>query len=372
MRVLTVNAGSSSVKLRLVGAGDELLEGVELPARGSRFDVEEVSATVRRWCPRVDAVGHRVVHGGRDLLAAVPLDAAVRARLAELADLAPLHQPKSLAGIDAVTRALPEVPAVACFDTAFHAGLPAAAATYPLPAPWRDRYGLHRYGFHGLAHAWATRRAGALLGGVPDRLVVCHLGSGASLAAVHRGASVDTTMGFTPLDGLVMATRPGSLDPGLVLWLAQHAGIPLAELADALEHRSGLAALAGTADMRQVLAAAEAGQDRARLALAVYLHRLRAGIAAMAAALGGLDALAFSGGVGEHAPAIRAGAAAGLGFLGIAVDADRNAAASGDAEITTPGAAVRTLVVTAREDLEIADQVRGLLRGTHQEPPDQR
>jgi acetate kinase len=264
--------------------------------------------------------------------------------LRELAALAPLHQPKSLAALDAVGAALPDVPAVACFDTAFHATLPEAASTYALPAEWRERWGIRRYGFHGLSHAWASRRAGG------GRVVTCHLGAGASLAAVRDGRCVDTTMGFTPLEGLVMATRSGSVDPGLLLWLLEETGMAERDLANALEHESGLLALAGTADMRVVVA-------RGGLALDVYLHRLRAHIAAMTAALGGLDALVFTGGVGEHSPEVRAGAAAGLGFLGVQIDPERNA--RGDEEIGGPP--VRVLVVEAREDLEIARGTRRVL-----------
>ncbi len=315
--------------------------------------------------PRPDAVGHRIVHGGRVFSGPVVIDAAVRGQLRELTDLAPLHQPKSLAALDAVSAVLPGVPAVACFDTAFHADLPPAAATYAVPAEWRERYGVRRFGFHGLSHAYATRRAAVLLGGLPRRLVTCHLGAGASLAAVLDGRSVDTTMGFTPLEGLVMATRSGSVDPGMVLWLQEHAGLSAAEVNRALEHESGVSALAGTADMAAVVAAAPS-DPAAELALEVYLHRLRGLIAAMVASLGGIDALLFTGGVGERAPVVRAGALGGLGFLGLSVDPQRNEAAVGDAEIGAGGAGgagVRVLVVTAREDLEIASEVRRLLAG---------
>jgi acetate kinase len=357
MRVLVVNAGSSSLKLRLLDAADRLVESTDIDVRAGRFDPSEVAAAIRGWMP-VDAVGHRVVHGGRELVEPALLDDAVRARLAELCDLAPLHQPKSLAGVDAVDAALPDVAAVACFDTAFHATLPDAAATYAIPREWRERYGLRRYGFHGLSHAYATRRVTELTGADPGRLVVCHLGAGASLAAVRDGRSVDTTMGFTPLEGLVMATRSGSVDPGLVLWLHQHAGIAVDDIADALEHRSGLSGLAGTADMREVLAAVDAGDATAAAALDVYVHRLRAGIAGMVASLGGLDTLVFTGGVGEHAPEVRQRCADGLEYLGVALDADRNARLGPDAEIGARRSRVRTYVLTAREDLEIARGVR--------------
>jgi acetate kinase len=286
----------------------------------------------------------------------------VIARLEALSDLAPLHQPKSLAALAAVTAALPGVPAVASFDTAFHAMIPAAAATYALPSEWRRRWNLRRYGFHGLSHDYASSRAAEVLGRRREelRLVTCHLGAGASLAAVANGESVDTTMGFTPLEGLVMATRSGNVDPGLVLWLVQHAGMPPAELAATLEGRSGLLGLAGMADMRAILAAELAGDADAALALGVYLHRLRGSIAAMAASMGGLDGIVFTGGVGENSAEIRRRAVDGLGFLGLALDPARNEDAAGDREIGAPGA-IPALVVESREDLQIAREVRAVL-----------
>lgn len=368
-RVLVVNAGSSSLKLSVVDNGsDRPLAAAELPAPRSAID-HDALADVLAGLPHANATGHRIVHGGTRFHAAVRIDASVRAELERLTDLAPLHQPKSLAALDAVTEALPDVPAVACFDTAFHATLPAAAATYALPRRLRERFGLRRYGFHGLSHAYAARRATALLapgGPPPRRIVTCHLGAGASLAAVADGRCLDTTMGFTPLEGLVMATRSGTVDPGLLLWLLEREeGLRERELAEVLEHESGLLGLAGTADMREVLDRAGRGDEDAKLARDVYIHRLRQGIGAMTASLGGLDALVFTGGVGERAPEIRERAAEGLGHLGVVLDPDRNAAATGDldAEIGAAGASVRTVVVAAREDLEIARQVVALLAG---------
>ena len=287
-------------------------------------------------------------------------------RLHALVDLAPLHQPKSLRALELVSRAAARAARRSrCFDTAFHARIPAAAATYALPPEWRKRWDLRRFGFHGLSHAYASRRAAELVGTAGRaslRIVTCHLGAGASLAAVEGGVSVDTTMGFTPLEGLVMATRSGSVDPGLILWLEEHVGMPPAELAATLEHRSGLLGLTGSADMEAILAAEQAGDADAALGVAVYLHRLRAGIAAMAAAMDGLDALVFTGGVGENAPAIRARAADGLGFLGVALDAAGTTTPS-----PTPRSARRThrcasFVIRAREDLQIAHDVRAVLR----------
>jgi acetate kinase len=369
MRVLVVNAGSSSLKLTLLDGGDTTLAARELDAPRAQVDSDQLRAALDTVLREADAVGHRIVHGGERFREAVRIDADVEAAMRELSDLAPLHQAKSLAALDAVTAALPELPAVACFDTAFHATLPPAASTYALPAEWRERWGLRRYGFHGLSHSWVARRTPELLERDASglRIVSCHLGAGASLCAIKDGRSLDTTMGFTPLEGLVMATRSGSVDPGMLLWLAEHERLTAAELADALEYRSGMLGLAGSADMREIVAGACAGEPASRLALDVYVHRLRAGIASMAAALDGLDALVFTGGVGEHSIEIRARAAAGLAFLGVAVDGARNAQSQTDREIGVQGARVRTLVLTAREDIEIARQVRAVLGGQPRE-----
>ena len=360
MRILVVNSGSSSLKLRLV-EDEETTEAADLPAIDP--DVVEPPRAIREALERftgIDAVGHRVVHGGSAYTRAVRIDEAVVGQLEELATLAPLHQPACIAGWRWASALLPAVEQYACFDTAFHGTLPAAAATYALPREWRDRWPLRRFGFHGLSHAHAARRAAELLGRpVEDlRLVTAHLGAGASLAAVDRGRSVDTTMGFTPLDGLVMATRSGSVDPGLVLWLQRHGGLGAAEVEDGLEHGAGILGLGGTADMRALLAAVAAGSEAAQLALEVYVHRLRGGIATMAAAMGGIDALVFTGGVGENAATVRALAVEQLGFLGLEIDPDRDAAAEADREIGARGARARLLVVESREELEIARQVR--------------
>lgn len=358
MRVLVVNAGSSSLKLRLLDGHDRVSRRADLPSGPRGVDPAELTALLRDW-PGPDAVGHRIVHGGRRFTGPVRVDAEVRRVLGELADLAPLHQPQALAALDAVTAALPDVPAVASLDTAFHTGLPDAAAVYPVPREWRERYGVRRYGFHGLSHGYCAGRAAELVDGA-RRIVTCHLGAGASLAAVLDGRSADTTMGFTPLDGLVMATRSGSVDPGLVLWLCER--LPAREVAAALEQRSGLTALAGTGDMREVEAAAERGEPDAVLALDVFTHRLVGAVAAMAAALGGLDVLVFTGGVGEHSAGVRRRAARRLGFLGVAIDTPRNDAAQGDGDIGAPAARVRTLVITSREDLQIAREARRVLQ----------
>ena len=369
MRILVVNAGSSTLKLAVLDDGDLVVGSATIDPWVGADDTDSIKEFLERNKP-VDAVGHRIVHGGARFGEPVRLNPAVRTALEALTDLAPLHQPRALAGIEAVGSALPGVPMVGCFDTAFHRSMPAAASTYALPSSWQERFGLRRFGFHGLSHAYAARRAAQLVRGeVGDlRIVTCHLGAGASLCAVSGGVSVDTTMGFTPLEGVVMATRSGSVDPGLLLWLLQARGIGVDELAQTLEHSSGLAGMTSTSgDMRVVQAAADAGQPAALLAIDVYVHRLRAAIASMAAAMSGIDVLAFTGGVGEHHPRLREAVAAGLGFLRVGVDARANAETAADADITGPGSSTRTVVVTAREDLEIARQVRQVV--TSEERP---
>jgi acetate kinase len=359
LRVLVANAGSSTLKLRVVDEADVVVARADLPAVERLPPPDELAQELVALAPFA-AVGHRVVHGGREFREPVRLDGEVRARLEALTPLAPLHQPRTLAALDAVTAAAPEVPGVACFDTAFHATLPPEASVYAVPEAWREDLGVRRYGFHGLSHEYAARRA-VEMGALPARIVTCHLGAGASLCAVRGGRSIDTTMGFTPLEGLVMATRSGSVDPGAVLWLVEQQGLDPADVSEALSHRSGLLGLAGTPDMAEVVQRAAAGDGGATLALEVYVHRLRAAIAAMVTSLGGLDALVFTGGVGENAPAIRAAAAGGLGFLDVAIDPEANAHARPDADVTGPGSAVRVLVVAAREEVTIARGVRQVL-----------
>ncbi|MGH9083916.1 MAG: acetate/propionate family kinase [Acidimicrobiales bacterium] len=363
MRVLVVNAGSSTLKLRVIGGDD----GIEAESDIDPWDGDAASADVGGFIaatPPVEAVGHRVVHGGGDLTRPTVVTREVEEAMRALVPLAPQHQPRSLSALAAAQRALPRVPHVACFDTSFHATLSPAARTYALPRSWRERWGLQRVGFHGLSHSWAAARGAAVTGVHGDaRIVTCHLGAGASLCAVVGGRSVDTTMGFTPLDGIVMATRSGAVDPGLLLWLLTDAGLQPGEVAQGLERESGLAGLSGDGDMRHVLAARARGEVDATLAFDVYVHRLCQGIAAMAASAGGLDLLVFTGGVGEHAAPVRAAASAGVSLLGVTVDHLSNDAAMGDTDISAPGATVRTAVVTSREDVEIARQVRAALGG---------
>src|ERR1700704_1288945 len=366
MRVLVVNAGSSSLKVSLVGPDDKVLAEEDFEVVGGKVADSKLDEAIREM-NGIEGVGHRVVHGGPRFPKSVRIDSDVITYLVTITDLAPLHLPASLAGIAAVRLLLPRTPAVACFDTAFHSRLPAAASTYAIPEEWRQRFGVRRYGFHGFSHAYASRRAAQMLEspGTGLKVVTCHLGSGASVAAVWGGRSMDTTMGFTPLEGLVMGTRSGTVDPGLVLWLQKHAGVSESEMTEALDQRSGLMALAGTADMREVLRGISAGSERARLALDVYVHRLRSCIAAMAAAMGGLDVLVFTGGVGENSPQVREATVSGLRFLGLEIGPTLNANVVADADISASSADVPTLVVKAREDIEVAREVRRVLSTNH-------
>jgi acetate kinase len=359
-RILTVNAGSSSLKLRVLDADNEVVAERERgPVEGEGKLREELEGILDTG--PVDAAGHRVVHGGPEFTGPAVVDAAVEEQLESLADLAPLHNPPAIEAMRVLESLRPGLPTVACFDTAFHATMPAAASVYAVPAAWMERWPLRRYGFHGLSHAYAGRRAAELLGRPPSelRLVTAHLGAGASLAAVAGGRSVDTTMGFTPLDGLVMATRSGSVDPGLLLWVERHGGWSAGEMERALDRESGLLALSGrSGDMREVLAGVDEGDRRCQLAFDAYVHRLAAGIAAMAAAMGGIDALVFTGGVGENSPRVRAAAAEATAFLGIAIDQAMNDAAERDGVLSAAGSPARVVLVQAREDIEIARQVR--------------
>jgi acetate kinase len=362
--ILTVNAGSSSLKLRLLGPGDEVLRENGGESADDEEALREELGRVLDAGPEPDAAAHRVVHGGAEFDRPTVVDAGVERDLDRLADLAPLHNPPAVRAMRALAAIRPNLPNVACFDTSFHAGLPVAARTYALPDAWTDGgVPLRRYGFHGLSHAYASRRACELLEAAPGglRLVTAHLGAGASLAAVTGGRSVDTTMGFTPLEGLVMATRAGSVDPGLLLWVQRHHGLDAEAMERALDREAGLLGLAGTADMREIVAAAGRGEERAALALDVYVHRLGGAIAAMAAALGGLDALVFTGGVGENSAVVRQRACAAAAFLGVELDPRRNERGAPDTVISPPGAAAATVLVGAREDVEMARGARAAL-----------
>lgn len=362
MHVVVVNAGSSSFKLRVLDSHFSVLAEADTEGPPGS-DLTRVLEEFLETAPDVDAAGHRIVHGGAKFAAPLLLNQQNEAVLSELSDLAPLHNPPSVAAIRSLASLRPDLPQVACFDTAFHAGLPASASTYPLPREWREQFGLRRFGFHGLSHDWASARGAVLLGSDRHRLrmVTAHIGAGASLAAVKWGRSVDTTMGFTPLEGLVMATRSGSVDPGLILWLQRHAGVSVAQMEEALERRSGLVGLCGTSDLRAVLAARRDGDHDATVAYDVYVHRLRTSIAAMAAAMSGIDALVFTGGAGQGSPQLRQDVCEGLAFLGVSVDPGANRTAARDAVISAPGSPAGVAVVDAREDVEIARKVHELV-----------
>jgi acetate kinase len=362
MRVLVVNAGSSSLKIRVLGHLDEELFAEDLTADRGVFVKAELERALASIGPSYDAVGHRIVHGGSRFAGPVLLTPQVEDALRELEKLAPIHQATSLAAVDLVRHAVTGVPEVACFDTAFHSSLPPEASTYAVPADWRNRLGVRRFGFHGLSHAYAGRRSAEVLNRSVDdlRIASCHLGSGASVTAILSGRSVDTTMGFTPLEGLVMATRSGSVDPGLLLWLLQQPGFEVDEVSNALESESGLLALAGNSDMAEIETRANGGDPNARLAMGVYAHRVRTAIASMAAGMAGIDVLTFTGGVGENAAAVRALITSNLGFLGIHIDEGLNASAEPDTDISADES-IPVLVLRAREDLQMAAEVRTVL-----------
>jgi acetate kinase len=388
MKVLVINTGSSTVKFSLIESDGEsvLLEGLaDWSAHPARVEARHpgappVSKTVEVKGPGdavarildhlaqsdlggVAAVGHRVVHGGPVYTTSVRVTPEVKARLRELSEMAPLHNPVNLAGIEAAEKAWPQVPQVAVFDTAFHATLSEAARTYAVPYEWTEQ-GLRRYGFHGLSHAYCAGRAVQLLkrGPAGPRLVICHLGNGASLSAVRDGKCVDTSMGFTPLDGLVMGTRSGSVDPGLLLHVLRHKRPSADDLDRVLNRESGLLGVSGVSgDMREIQAA-KAGNARARLAFDVFIHRLRQTIGAMTATLGGVDALVFTAGIGEHSAEVRAAACKDLEFLGLQIDPQANAACKPDADIAAPGSRGRILVIATREDLTVVRETVRVLR----------
>jgi acetate kinase len=359
-RVLILNTGSSTLKWVVLDVSTRSVSAsgvTEWPA-GDREAQARILRTALTDVTGIAAIGHRVVHGGTGFSEAVVIDAEVEATIGKLAHLAPLHNPAALAGIQTTAQLFPRVPQVAAFDTAFHATIPEAASIYPLPWEWTERWGLRRLGFHGLSVQYSVQRARELLGGVRQGLVVCHLGAGCSVTAVADGRSVDTTMGFTPLEGLMMAVRSGSVDPGLLLYLLREKQISVAELEATLNGRSGLLGVSGVSpDMRAITAAAEQGHKRAQLAIDMFIHRIVSAVGGMIGVLGGLNGLVFTAGIGENSPLIRERVAQRFGHLGLQIDRDANAAASPDTDVAAPDAAVRVLVIAAREDLAILAEV---------------
>jgi acetate kinase len=399
MKVLVCNAGSSSLKFSLFEAEGELLlaeGGIDWTTKPTRLvfrrtghqeireelklekhadavarildDLRAGPSAPLRVLGELQAVGHRVVHGGERYTAAVRITPEVKRVIGELAELAPLHNPASLDGITAVEQVLPKVPQVAAFDTAFHATLSEAARTYPVPQKWTREWGMRRYGFHGLSHSYCAGRAAEMIGRRDLRLIIAHLGNGASVSAVRNGICVDTSMGFTPLEGLMMGTRSGTVDPGMLVYLLRHKRLDANALDHALNYESGLLGVSGvSSDMRQVLSEL-AGNPNARLAVEVYVHRIRQTVGAMAATLGGVDALVFTAGVGEHAPEIRKRVCENLNYLGLELDRTANETCQPDADVAMPASAARILVIATREDLTIMRETRKLAGSSISQP----
>ncbi|MBH8560823.1 acetate kinase [Nostoc sp. CENA67] len=404
MKILVLNAGSSSQKSCLYEIADEglpqeapqpLSEGkvnwtqdhgvaeIEVKTATGEMLQESISGDSRRThltyilntlsdgatkvidqLSEIDVVGHRVVHGGQNYRQPVIITEDVKKAIADWSKLAPAHNPAALEGIEAIEQSLGKVTQIAVFDTGFHATLPDAAAIYPGPYEWVDQ-GIRRYGFHGISHQYCSGRAADMLGEdlASLRIITCHLGNGCSLAAIKNGQSIDTTMGFTPLDGLMMGSRSGSVDPGILIYLMQYANYSGESLDYLLNKASGLRGISGvSSDMRQVMEAIAQGNDRAKLALDIYVHRLRSGIGTMLASLGGLDVLVFTAGVGEHSPEIRQAACEGFEFLGLKIDSQKNQQKPVDQDIATPDSAVRILVIHTQEDWAIAQQCYQFLK----------
>lgn len=393
MKILVLNSGSSSQKACLYEIGAKLpdhpprplWEGkVEFDGGSAAITVknsqgvarkETIQASSRDQAVRyllktltegnvralaslseIDTVGHRVVHGGADFEQPVAVTPKVRSAIAKVSKIAPLHTPAALEGMEIVESILGPVPQVAVFDTGFHRTLPPAAAVYPGPYNWVEN-GIRRYGFHGINHQYCAGRAAQLLGKDPAslKLVTCHLGNGCSLAAIDGGRSVDTSMGFTPLDGLMMGTRSGAVDPGILTFFMRQRQLDGDQIDHMLNQESGLLGISGVSgDMREILAAMQHGHERAKLAFDIFVHRLQTGIGGMVAVLGGIDCLVFTAGVGENSPEVRAAACAKLGFIGLKLDDELNARPSLDADIATTDSRVRVLVIRAEEDWAIA------------------
>jgi len=401
MKILVLNSGSSSQKSSLYEIGGSFPDDPALPLWEGKIEwngnseettVKNVHGAVERdrgkitsrgeavrrllstlWqgktralasAAEIDVVGHRVVHGGPNYEQPVLLTPAVKAEIAKVAVFAPLHNRAELEGMEIIERLLGPVPQVAVFDTGFHRKMPLSATVYPGPYRWFES-GIRRYGFHGINHQYCAGRAAQLLRRDLHslKLVTCHLGNGCSLAAIHQSHSLDTTMGFTPLEGLMMGTRSGSIDPGILTYLMRQTQLRPQEIDDVLNQESGLLGISGVSgDMREILASAKRGDARSQLAFDIYTHRLQAGIGAMAAVLGGMDALVFSAGVGENSAEVRSATCSKLEFLGLKLDETANSRLSADQDISTPDSPARILVIQAREDWAIAAECWKLRR----------
>ncbi|WP_068467186.1 acetate/propionate family kinase [Candidatus Protochlamydia phocaeensis] len=392
MKILVVNVGSSSHKLSLFDLkgeelADPLWKGSLDWGRGqkSRFfsiqrqkeekitrsleakDLQEGlrclikslwsgPTQVIEGLSEIERIGHRVVHGGALFQQPVRVNAEVKAHIRQLIPLAPLHNPANLEGIELMEKFFPEAVQIAVFDTAFHTSMPDVVKTYPLPYSWKEK-GVQRYGFHGISHQYCAERIASFLGREASSLKIinCHLGNGASLCAISKGKSQDTTMGLTPLEGLMMGSRCGSIDPGILLYAMREQGMSPQELDHILNFESGLKGITGSSDMREILAK---NSERAQLALQMYIYRLKAFIGAYMASLGGIDVLSFTGGVGENAAYIRSGACRGLSCFGIQIDEQKNLNCQPDQDISAEGASIRTLVIHTQEEWKIAQACR--------------
>lgn len=402
MKILTLNSGSSSQKASLYEIGytlpdnppAALWEGkVEFDDGTAAITVKNSNGVVQREqvqsssrgqvvrlllntltrgearvltsISELDAVGHRIVHGGPNFEEPVVVTPDVRSAIASVTDLAPLHIVAELEGMDIIESVLGTVPQVAVFDTGFHRQLPRAAAVYPGPYDWFES-GIRRYGFHGINHQYCATRTAQLLKKDPQslKLVTCHLGNGCSITAIDSGRSVDTTMGFTPLDGLMMGTRSGAVDPGILIYLMRQNHLDAERIDQILNKKSGLLGISGfSSDMREIQAAIERGHERAKLAFDIFVHRLQTAIGGMAAVLGGMDALVFTAGIGENSAAVRGAACSKLAFLGLRIDGELNARPKLDQEISTADSKVRVFVIRAEEDWAIAAECWKLTKG---------
>jgi acetate kinase len=366
MRVLVLNSGSSSVKYQLIesATGERLAGGIVEEVADHRAALRSVIDTVGEHGGgrgSIDAIGHRVVHGGDAFSAPVLVDDDVVATIRGLIPLAPLHNPANLAGIEAARDTWPQLDQVAVFDTAFHRTLPEHAYRYAVPDAWYREHGVRRYGFHGTSHDYVSSRAASVLGRPRSelRLIVAHLGNGASMAAVMGGRSIDTSMGLSPLEGLVMGTRSGDIDPAVINHVAMATGRTESDVIGDLNRVSGLLGLCGASDMRTIVERADHGDQSAELALEIYCYRIRKYVGAYLAALGGCDALVFTAGIGEHSPAVRSRVCEPLGVFGIAIDEERNTAHASD--ISAGDARVRVLVVATDEERAIAEQTAAVI-----------